>query len=228
MVGIGRAESKSQLELEVKMYDKYKVSVPNDVSGDWSVRHFEVSQADAEISAIRGMFSTGRHVPAGQYTGLYFINTVIMSDTPDEIRDHVPFIRRSHGRVLITGLGLGMVTAACLRREEVTSVTVIEKSPDVIRLVASTVQAIAQQEGKELAIIEADCLTWKPPKGEQWDVAWHDIWPNLCTDNLPQMHTLHRKFGRRCPSQMSWGREMLERRARQDKRDRERFSFRWR
>ena len=51
---------------------------------------------------------------------------------------------------------------------------------------------------------QADALEYKPPRGEQYDVVWHDIWPNICTDNLPEMHKLHRKYGRRCNWQGSW------------------------
>lgn len=199
-------------------YEQYKVDVPEGTSGPWMVKKFEVNKEAASFERLRAAFSGGRYVPEGTYTGLYRGRTVIMSDTPDEISDHTGFIRRASGRVLIHGLGLGMVAAACLKKEEVTSVTVVDLSPDVIKLVGPTLDGLAASLGKELVIIEGDCFTWKPKKGERWNAVWHDVWDDLCTDNLKEMATLHRRFGRRCDFQDSWGRGMLKRRRDQESR----------
>jgi len=235
--------------------DAWKVHLPEGTSGAWKIEHFEVDKKAASFGTVRAIASgTGRSVPEGRYTGLYRGQSLIMSDTPDEMRDHVfPYdeARRRGGHVLINGLGLGMVTAAILNAElqcescmqypwngecdctqqleeaglqskphvagdryAVDKVTVIEKSADVIALVGP---ALTGRFGARLEIIEADAFEFKPPKGQRFSVVWHDMWDNLCTDNLEGMGTLHRKYGHRCDWQGSWGREILQRYRRQER-----------
>lgn len=194
-------------------YSKYKVNVPTGTSGNWQVEHFTVTEEDAKRSSIRAIASgRGRAVPSGTYTRLMHKKAVVMSDTPDEIRDHLEAIHQAKGNVLINGLGLGMVVQAILNKETVNSVTVIELSQDVIELVA---QHYTGRFNGRLEIIQADAFTWQPPKGVRYNVVWHDVWNDLCTDNLPEMHRLHRKYGKRCNWQGSWGRTFLERYRRQ-------------
>lgn len=195
------------------MYNKYKVDVPVGISGDWQVERFTVTEEDAKWSSVRAIASgSGRAVPSGTYTRLMHKKAVVMSDTPDEIRDHLEAIYQAKGNVLINGLGLGIVVQSVLNKEEVNSVTVIELSQDVIELVA---QHYTDRFNGRLEIIQADAFTWQPPKGIRYNAVWHDVWDNLCTDNLPEMHRLHRKYGRQCDWQGSWGREFLERYRRQ-------------
>jgi spermidine synthase len=103
-----------------------------------------------------------------------------------------------------------MVAKACLSKPEVESVTVVELQPDVIKLVGPWLEGIAAKANKRLTIIQGDAFTWKPPKEQKWDIVWHDVWNEICTDNLPQMSKLHRRFGKRCSWQDSWSRELLQ------------------
>jgi spermidine synthase len=114
------------------------------------------------------------------------------------------FIYKAEGHVLINGLGLGVCLKAVLEKKEVIKVTVIEKSEDVIKLVAPSFQ------DDRVEIINADAFEYKPPKGVVYDVVWHDIWQDICTDNLEQMKKLHRKYGRKCKWQGSWSRKLCE------------------
>jgi spermidine synthase len=132
-----------------------------------------------------------------------------MSDTPAECHDHwEPYCeaRLRGGHVLIHGLGLGMLLNRILRDTEC-AVTVVEKSADVIQLVAGH---YTERHADRLTIVEGDALTWQPPRDVRYTVVWHDIWDNICADNLPDMHRLHRRFGRRCDWQGSWSRAILE------------------
>lgn len=181
-------------------YD-WKVSVPEGKSGLWSVECFEVTEADSRFDALRAInpSSFGRFTPAGHYTRLMRGGTVVMSDTPDEIRDHSYFVRRAQGRVLIAGLGLGVVLKALLAKPEVSSVDVVEQSEDVVKLVWPTYQA-----DQRARLIQADILEWQPEKGQKWDHAWWDIWDNICSDNLKDMTKLNRRFARRVPNKGAW------------------------
>ena len=166
------------------------------------------------MSFMRGR---GRGVPEGNYTKLQRKGAwdVTMSDTPDEYHDHFEPIHQATGHVLLNGLGLGCVLQCCAEKEGVTKITVIERSEDVIALVAPHYQA---KYGDKIEIIQADAFEYKPPKGVRYNVVWHDIWDNLCEDNLPEMHRLHRKYGRRTDWQGSWGRAQTERQKRAEAR----------
>jgi hypothetical protein len=196
--------------------DTYQVDVPEGREGAWSIKKFTVSKEEGIHDAVMSMFGgSGRHVPAGTYTGLYRGAEPIMTDTPDEIRDHRRFMRTATGNVMIAGLGLGMVLQGCARRDDVKSVTVIELSKDVIKLVEAHYKA--KPYGHKITVINADIFDWKPAKGVKFDHAWFDIWDGLCTDNLDEMAKLNRRFARICPNKGSWGREFLLDRRRREK-----------
>ena len=57
---------------------------------------------------------------------------LVMSDTPQEYRDHIAFFGRARGSVLIHGLGLGCALNVLLSMGHVNDITVVEVNPDVI------------------------------------------------------------------------------------------------
>ena len=182
------------------------VSVPEGTSGAWRVEQFTVTQQEAKFGALRAAVAgTGRYVPAGTYTRLIRGSTCVMSDTPDEKRDHYRFVWSAKGHVLINGLGLGMVLGAVLQNPAVTKATVVEISPDVIALVAPSYR------DPRVSIVCGDALTIEIEKGAKFGAVWHDIWDNICADNLEAMKTLHRRYGRRAEWQGSWARHLCER-----------------
>jgi hypothetical protein len=185
---------------------KIDIDIPDGKSGDWSVETFEVSKEAAEFENMRAMFSySARTIDPGTYKKLKRNGTIVMSNTPVEIDDFRRFVSFAHGDILVNGLGLGVLLKALLNKPEDKSVTVIEKSEDVIKLVAPYIK------DKRVKIIHADAFTWKPPKIQKYDYVWHDIWDNICSDNLVEMSKLHRKYGKRTEHQYSWCREKCER-----------------
>ena len=182
---------------------KIEILVPNGKSGNWSVETKTITKEDERKGRLRAMFSfTGRFVPAGTYKGLKRNGNLIMSNTPDEIGDHIEFIHKAKGNVLINGLGLGVALKAILEKtgeEKVKKVIVVENSKDVIKLVAPT-----YKDDKRITIVNEDAFKYVPPKGIKFDAVWHDIWDNICSDNLPEMAKLHRKYGRKTDWQGSW------------------------
>jgi hypothetical protein len=57
-------------------------------------------------------------------------------------------------------------------------------------------------------------MEWKPNKDQKFDTIYFDIWPDVCTDNLKDMSTLHRKAGRWKTENAwigSWMRDSLKR-----------------
>lgn len=183
--------------------------IPTGSKGVWRIERFVVDEMAAALERIRMFSSLGRGCPVGEYTRLMNGRGIVMSDTPDELRDCVEPIYEARGDCLLNGLGLGVILHNMAVKQEVKTVTVVELSQDVIDLVGP--YYLAQPYGHKIKIICADALTWKPPKGKRWSVVWHDIWNDIREDNLPEMHTLHRKYGRRCDWQGSWCRYDCER-----------------
>lgn len=170
-------------------------------SGDWCI---EVRTIDRSPLSFRP-----RGVPPGTYTGLLCRGSIWMSDTPDERRDHSEAYfqaKRRGGRMLVHGLGLGMVIKAMLDLPTTEHVDVVEREADVIALAAPAFE----RYGDRLTIHHGDCFEKTWPTGTRWTVVWHDIWRDICTDNLAEMATLHRKFGRRCDWQGSWSKALCE------------------
>ena len=169
--------------------------IPDAKKGSAKIETFEVSEMDSKFSAIRGDY-----IPAGVYKRLLVNGKLVMSDTRRERREHSEFIRMACGDVLIHGLGLACCIREVAAKSEVTSITVVEINQDVIDIV--------NVPGVE--VICADALTFNPPKGVRYGAVWHDIWPDKCSDNLKEMHKLHRRYGRRSDWQGSWARQEIE------------------
>lgn len=143
-------------------------NVPNGKSGDWKVDETIVTEREASISRIRSALNPGRsweEVEPGTYKRLRCGSTVVMSNTQMECGELRRFVRLAEGRVLINGLGLGVALTAILKKPEVTFVRVIEKSKDVLKLVAPSFS------DPRLEIIEGDALTYKLSRGEKYDVS---------------------------------------------------------
>lgn len=178
-----------------------EVNVLDGRSGEWAVETFEIDEKGAATeniySAIHGIGHRG--VRPGIYKRLVRGKETIMSNTPAEVQDCRGGVHQAHGDVLISGLGLGVILTQILKKPEVKTVTIIEKSEDVIKLVAPSFES-----DKRVKIIHADALEYKPRRGEKYDVVWHDIWDNICADNLPEMRTLHKKYRHRAGWQNSW------------------------
>lgn len=179
------------------------VTVPPGEVGIWRVEKFTVSDTHSKLEWVAS--HDGRYTPPGTYTKLMMGGTLVMSDTPDEMRDHSYFIHVAHGRVLLNGLGLGMVLKKLLEKPEIEHVDIVEVSEEVIALVGPT-----YQDDPRVHVHHGDALTFKFPTGSKWNYVWNDIWDDLCLDNLPEMDRLHRRYGRRAEWIGSWGRGYLE------------------
>lgn len=180
------------------------VTVPEGTRGPWSVKRFSVESNS--IGSLRAALK-GRPIDEGEYTKLVHQRRgLIMSDTPAERRDHFSFVYQAKNHVLMNGLGIGMCLAAVLKKDEVTKATVVEIDADLIDLVGPH-----YTNDPRVEIICCDASKYQIPKNTRYGAVWHDIWDAICEDNLPEMHRLHRKYGRHCDWQGSWARGSCER-----------------
>ena len=163
--------------------------------GRASIQHVTVdAEAGRTASYVYGEFRAPS--PAGTYVTLRITDDigkprVMMSDLHYERVTCFEVVERAHGDVLIAGLGLGMILHPILGKQEVRSVTVIEKYSEVVELISPTLPY-----DPRLTIVNDDIFTWRPPSGSRYDVIWFDIWPDFEVTRLSEMARLHRKFGR--------------------------------
>lgn len=188
------------------MWEQYRVSVPEGECDGMRIERFTVTDVHT-VENIRLAFSGRLPCQRGTYTRLIEGGCLWMSDTPAEVRDHIEAMRkieRGAKRVLIMGLGLGMIVQTAINAG-VEHIDVVEKDARVIRLVGEHYANMAADCGVGLTIHHADAyaIRWEP--GTRWDVVWHDVWPSLCADNLPEMAKLKRSYGRRAEWQGCWG-----------------------
>jgi hypothetical protein len=190
-------------------------TVPDGVMGDWKISTFTLTEEDVMINNLRAVRDGNDCLVCspGTYRRLtHKTRGVVMSNTPMELRTCRDVYDHAKGRVLIMGLGMGMVLEAILSKRnhgmqrKVDFVRVVEVDPDVIALVGPHFANDPRVE-----IMLGDALTYKPAPGEEWDYVWHDIWDTVSEDNLPEMTKLSRRFTHRADKQGFWSREMARR-----------------
>lgn len=74
-----------------------------------------------------------RHYPRGTD------ETIWMSPSPSEVFSNRPAVRKATGRVLVGGLGMGMIAQMIKSKKGITSITVVEKRQEVIDAFGPTV-----------------------------------------------------------------------------------------
>ena len=149
----------------------FKVNVdclPDGKKGDYEVSHFLIKRNDPFFCAIE--------TPSGRYVRLTHKGSVVMSDTFMERRTNSVFCDTAHGDVLVGGLGIGLVLMDIQDSPAVDSITVVEKSQDVIDLIAPHLPL----NGK-VNIICGDVWSFDPGE-DRYDVVYMDIWEFINSD----------------------------------------------
>lgn len=145
-------------------------------------------------------------MPEGLYTALFrgepIRDNLWMSDIPREIWsmwDAIEELKKPHNhRVLITGLGLGVILKHALRQPHITRIDVVELDADVIRLIRP------HYCDRRLHVHHGDALTIDLRPRSTWDFAYHDFWKNITAANLPTMFEVMTRYAGRVGRQFCW------------------------
>ena len=184
--------------------------MPEGRSGCWRVERFTIPEPPEGFVDDRPEWAQDK---PGTYTQLLCDEELFMSDLYVEIHTQAPAIaeaRRRGGRILITGLGLGLVVEAILAepRPAVTNIVIVEQAADVVKLVEPYLR---ERYGSVVRVVVHDALTYQPEPGERFTVGWHDIWPSpqdpIATE---QSHELLERFADVCDWQGSWALVFLD------------------
>lgn len=124
---------------------------------------------------------------------------IVMEDSRQELRKHLPIWLKARGRVLITGLGLGCVVRGLLASPSVEHIDVVELDPSILRIVGAEFK-----DNPRITLHHDDALKIRWPRGTRWDFAWHDLWVD--GDHLQSLHIrLMAKYLDRVDLQGAWG-----------------------
>lgn len=151
--------------------------------GDYILSRFTITDDDLLAKSRAGISN-------GTYIKLTHKGEIVMSDTNMEKRTNYRFCCNAHGDVLIGGLGIGMIVLAIQDNPKVNSITILEKSNEVIQLVGEQLPL-----NSKVRIINADVFEWKPPKGKKFNCIYMDIWNWINSDVYrKEMIPLTRKY----------------------------------
>lgn len=167
------------------MWEKMVDVVKPCKKGEAFIKHREVSEYWVEVAKRQGDLP----LEAGPIAQLYVDGQLMMSDGLHEKQTNEEFVRQARGDVLVVGLGIGMVLVPILRKPDVRTVTVLEKSRDVIDLVWPQLEKYVGPESSKLGIVLGDVFEYPAPE-EQFDVIYFDIWPTLSDTNYVEMKAL--------------------------------------
>jgi len=148
------------------------------------------------LVASRGM-KAGTHVALIEAKDMedFRDRTVWMSTHEAEKHTQAEFVAQARGRVLIAGLGLGLVTDAVLAKPEVVEVVVVELNTEVTRLMSPLLDDLeARHRAKRFKIVYADAFRWRT-RG-LFDAIYFDVWPHITAKNLTGMMRLRRRYRR--------------------------------
>lgn len=160
------------------------IKIENVKLGGWELKEECYPAYRGVIASDMMLFDDFREVPPlGFFTEDFLFPAVLeggnewMTLTPVDLDTCESAINAAHGKVVTYGLGLGYYAYMVSRKPEVESITVVERSPDVIKLFSEYV--LPQFEHKEkVRIIQADAFEYAEhtaPK-ENYDLAFVDTW----------------------------------------------------
>lgn len=158
---------------------------------NYSLKYRVANKKDVELAKLNSLFnfsySEYMDFKEGKYTRLIYGHEVVMSDTPMEVRTNEEFIIRATGSVLIGGLGLGIILLAIQDKVGITKITVVEKSPIVIKHILPKLPL-----GNRVNVVNADIFRYEPE--EKFDTVYIDIWNHISYDNCSEMKELKAKY----------------------------------
>ena len=183
-----------RLDPAVYTADPYfsRVRVPEKRLGRWELRRQAFAPCELIVCGDMTRSPDGRiHARLGWFGEEFAYPAVLeggrewMLITPNEIETMRPAVAKARGRVLAFGLGLGYFPFMVLEKTEVSSVTVVERDPDVLSLFQE--ELLPQFPHKEkISLVHADAFDFARERlpGGGWDFVFTDLWHDA-GDGLP-------------------------------------------
>lgn len=116
----------------------------------------------------------------------------MMSDYPDEKITNQKFIDNAYGDVLIFGLGIGLIVFPLLDEENISSITIIEKDPELPQLVGSIIKNF--DTFSKVKIETGDAFDYVNNINQKYDTIYFDIWSRITDESYEEMERLHQMY----------------------------------
>ena len=142
-------------------YEPYQLFAYDDIKIDGYKENSQIGYFDKKFS----------------YLALTQGNNVWMSLNPNEIETMKPFIEKGKGNVLVLGLGMGYVPYMLSLKNDVKSITIIEKDLEIISLFNKLIYPNFKHQEK-IKIIQDDAVEYvkKNQKQTGYDYIFADLW----------------------------------------------------
>lgn len=154
-------------------YEPYQLFPYDDISLNNDIENSHIGYFDQKFS----------------YLALCEGNNIWMSLNPNEIETMAPFINKAKGNVLVLGLGMGYVSFMMALKQEVKSVTIIEKDSEIIDLFNSLIWPNFKNKDK-IKIVKDDAVNYVR-NNKHFDYIFADLW-HSSEDGLPLFVKLKR------------------------------------
>ena len=167
------------------------IKIPEIRKGNWELKREKypayrgVIAADIEFDGFREIPPLGFFPEDFEFPAVLEDGNEWMTLTPVDLDTSDDAIERAHGKVVTFGLGLGYYTYMVSEKQSVESITVVEKSEDVIALFREYVLPQFSHPEK-VRIVNADAFEYAKhimPE-EHFDVAFVDTWRDA-SDGAP-------------------------------------------
>ena len=174
------------LDAEEFRADAYykNIEIPDATLGKWELKREILKSGEAFVCRDFLVPDDGRLIPQiGFFTEPFDFPAVLeggrewMTLMPNETVTIAPAIERARGKVLTYGLGLGYFAYHASMKDSVTSVTVVELDPDVIKLFETFILPQFPNRDK-IRIVCADAFDYaeKRAPDERYDLIFSDFW----------------------------------------------------
>lgn len=178
-------------ELSVKDFtcDPYyrDIVIPEVKLGKWEFKTMELKPGEAFVCNDFTVTKDGRMIPQiGFFTESFKYPAVLengrewMTLMPNETVTTKPAVRNATGKVLTYGMGLGYFAFSASNKADVSSVTVVDSSAEVIELFNRYILPQCPNKDK-IRTIRADAFEYaedEMPK-EEYDYVFADIWHDV-------------------------------------------------
>jgi len=150
---------------------------PHKKIGTAEIRHKYYAKGFYRMENVDGYtyFKLDERIPV---TSLFINNEQWMIDDPLHWIGMQKLAQFSSGRVLVGGLGLGLIVHALLHNSNVTDIVVVDKNPDVIALVKPLIKQVSgcYMTGNKIRYVCDDICRFVGRKKEAFDTIILDIW----------------------------------------------------
>jgi hypothetical protein len=161
------------------------VQFPNVREGKWELRTLSYKPYEAFVVSDPHIRTDRRIIPQIGYFEERFDYPCVLEGgrewmliTPNEINTMAPHVEAAFGKVLTYGLGLGYFAFMTARKEEVDSVTVVERDADVIALFEGYVRPRLGGAGEKITVVQADAFDFAATEMAKggYNYVFTDLW----------------------------------------------------